>query len=236
MESPTETPPARPFHLGYRPGLDGVRGIAVVLIMLFHSFVLWGALYGRLVPGAYITVNMFFVLSGFLITSLLLSEHERKGKVSFGSFYQRRALRLLPALAFLLLVFTVYVMIKHRNVISEELAAVGWISIYGSNWAQSAGKMNELYTSLSLGHTWTLSVEEQFYLVWPLLIVLVLQFRSRLKVLAWILAGGVVFVTLERAFLTARVSIPPGAKPEAAASVLENSVGIRTDLRADTLL
>src|SRR5690348_3381656 len=91
--SPTETPaPPGGFRLGYRPGLDGVRGIAVVFIMMFHSFILWGALYGRLVPGAYITVNLFFVLSGFLITSLLLTEHHRQGRVSFGSFYQRRAL------------------------------------------------------------------------------------------------------------------------------------------------
>jgi peptidoglycan/LPS O-acetylase OafA/YrhL len=236
MESPTETPPARPFHLGYRPGLDGIRGISVILIMLFHSFVLWGAFYGRVVPGAYVTVNMFFVLSGFLITSLLLTEHERKGKVSFGSFYQRRALRLLPALVFLLLVFTAYVMIKHRNVISEELAAVGWISIYMSNWAQWSGRMNELYTSLSLGHTWTLAVEEQFYLLWPLLIVLVLAFRKRLKVLMWLLLGGVVFVTLERAWLTSRVHIPAGTHREAAASLFEHQVGIRTDARADTLL
>jgi peptidoglycan/LPS O-acetylase OafA/YrhL len=236
MESPTETPPARPFHLGYRPGLDGIRGLTVILIMLFHSFVLWDAMYGRVVPGAFIAVNMFFVLSGFLITSLLLTEHERKGKVSFGSFYQRRALRLLPALAFLLLVFTAYVMIKHRNVIGEELAAVGWISIYASNWAQWAGKMNELYTSLSLGHTWTLSVEEQFYLLWPLLIVLVLLFRKRLTALMWLLAGGVVFVTLERAYFTARVHIPAGTHREAAASMLEHNVGFRTDLRADTLL
>jgi peptidoglycan/LPS O-acetylase OafA/YrhL len=236
MDSPAETPPARPFHLGYQPGLDGIRGLTVILIMLFHSFVLWDAMYGKVVPGAFIAVNMFFVLSGFLITSLLLTEHRRKGKVSFGGFYQRRALRLLPALALLLAVFTIYVLIKHREVIGEELAAVGWISIYSANWAQWAGKMNELYTSLSLGHTWTLSVEEQFYILWPLLIVLVLQFRSRLKVLSWILVGGVVFITLERAYFTARVSIPRGTTPEAAASLLEHNIGFRTDLRADTLL
>src|SRR5689334_9878871 len=236
MESATETPAARPFHLGYRPGLDGIRGISVIAIMLFHSFVIWDAFYGRVFPGAYITVNMFFVLSGFLITSLLLTEHERKGKVSFKSFYQRRALRLLPALALLLIVFTAYVLIKHRNVIGEDLAAVGWISIYMSNWAQWGGKMNELYTSLSLGHTWTLAVEEQFYLLWPLLVVLVLAFRRRLTVLMWLRAGGVVFVTLERAWLTARVHIPPGTHREAAASMFEHQVGIRTDVRADTLL
>ena len=80
--------------------------------MLFHSFILWGALYGRVVPGAYISVNMFFVLSGFLITSFLLTERERKVESSFGSFYQRRALRLLPAFVLLLAVFTVYVLVR----------------------------------------------------------------------------------------------------------------------------
>jgi peptidoglycan/LPS O-acetylase OafA/YrhL len=92
------------FHLGYQPGLDGIRGIAVVLIIMFHSFILWPGSYGHLVPGAYITVNMFFVLSGFLITSLLLEEHHLHDRISFSGFYQRRALRLLPALAFVLAV------------------------------------------------------------------------------------------------------------------------------------
>ncbi len=162
------------FRLGYQPGLDGLRGLLVVMIMVFHSFVLWSPLYGRAVPGAYITINMFFVLSGFLITSLLLTEHDRHGRVSFSSFYGRRALRLLPALVAMLLVFLLYVALKHRDVLGQSVAALGWISIYASNWAQRAGKMQDLYNSLSLGHTWTLAVEEQFYVIWPLIIALLL--------------------------------------------------------------
>src|SRR5262245_16134734 len=233
---PVLVSPPRGFRLGYQPGLDGIRGIAVVLIMMFHSFILWGPLYGKLMPGAYITVNLFFVLSGFLITSLLLTEHQRQGRVSFGSFYQRRALRLLPALAFLLAVFMVYVMVMHRAVLTNAFAAVGWISIYMSNWAQWSGRMDNLYTSLSLGHTWTLSVEEQFYLLWPLLIIVGLHFLPRLRTLAWVLVGGVVFVTIERAILTSRVTIPAGMSHSGAAHIYEQTIGIRTDLRADTLL
>jgi peptidoglycan/LPS O-acetylase OafA/YrhL len=137
---------------------------------------------------------------------------------------------------FLLAAFTLYVLAMHRALIGDELAAVGWISVYGANWAQWAGKMQNLYTSLSLGHTWTLAVEEQFYLVWPWLIVLVLRFKPRLRTLAAGLVGGVILVTLERAFLATRLSIPAGAPHAAAAQIFERSIGIRTDLRADTLL
>jgi peptidoglycan/LPS O-acetylase OafA/YrhL len=231
----SESGPGRPFRLGYQPGLDGLRGLLVVMIMIFHSFVLWGTLYGRAVPGAYVTLNMFFVLSGFLITSLLLTEHDRRGGVSFASFYGRRALRLLPALVVLLLAFMLYAAVMHRDRLGETFAAVGWISIYASNWAQHAGKMQDLYNGLSLGHTWTLAVEEQFYVVWPLLIALALHFRSRLRVLAVILIAGVVVVTIERMILTAGVSIPAGASRSTAAGILERRVGIRTDVRADTL-
>src|SRR5262249_568011 len=140
---PVVVSPPRGFRLGYQPGLDGVRGIAVVLIMMFHSFILWGALYGKLVPGADITVNLFFVLSGLLVRSGLVTEHDRRGRVSFTSFYQRRGLRLLPALALLLAVFMAYVTIMHREVFADALGAVGWISIYMSNWAQWSGRMNE---------------------------------------------------------------------------------------------
>jgi peptidoglycan/LPS O-acetylase OafA/YrhL len=228
--------PERPFRLGYQPGLDGIRGLAVVAIMMFHSFVLWPDIYGKVMPGAYITVNLFFVLSGFLITSLLLTERERRSRVSFTSFYQRRALRLFPALAVLLIVFTAYVFIMHRDSIVDELSAVGWIAIYTSNWAQWSGRFSNLYVSLSLGHTWTLSVEEQFYLLWPVLLVFMLGLRARLRTIGWILVAGVVFVTVERAWLTSRVAIPFGASSASAAGIYERTIGIRTDLRADTLL
>src|SRR5947209_19372014 len=112
-QTPATTPAATspPFHLGYRPGLDGIRAVSLVLIMLFHSFILWPAALNTLVPGAYIAVNMFFVLSGFLITALLLEERGRHGRISFRSFYERRALRLLPALVFILVVHLVYTVV-----------------------------------------------------------------------------------------------------------------------------
>src|SRR5690242_20411451 len=117
------------FRLGYQPGLDGIRAVSVVLIMAFHSFILWPNSYGKLVPGAYITVNMFFVLSGFLITSILLDERARSGRIAFGSFYERRALRLLPALFFMLGGYLFYTWVTGAN-FGPALSAVGWISIY----------------------------------------------------------------------------------------------------------
>ena len=157
--------------------------------MLFHSFILWPAAYGSLVPGAYITVNMFFVLSGFLITSLLLEERARNGRTSYKSFYQRRALRLLPALLLLLSVHLLYTILT-GNPLGPELAAIGWISAYASNWAQWAGKMQQIAIGLTWGHTWTLAVEEQFYIVWPLLLVGALAFTRKLRTLAWWLVGA----------------------------------------------
>src|SRR2546423_9139228 len=142
MEGPgvaPETPPTAPpvFHLGYQPGLDGIRAVSLILIMLFHSFILWPAALNNLVPGAYIAVNMFFVLSGFLITALLLEERARHHRISFRSFYERRGLRLLPALVFILVVHLVYTAVV-GNPLGPELAAIGWISAYAANWARWA--------------------------------------------------------------------------------------------------
>lgn len=224
------------FHLGYQPGLDGIRGIAVVLIILFHSFIMWPGSYGHLVPGAYITVNMFFVLSGFLITSLLLEEHHRHGRISFSGFYERRALRLLPALGFVLIVHLIYTAVTGAP-LGPEFSAIGWIASYGANWAQWAGHMGPMTTALAWGHTWTLSVEEQFYLVWPALLTLAFFFRPKIRTVVLVLVGLVGAVTIARAAVTAGVHVPPGPNAHGLlAARLESVVGFRTDLRADTVL
>ena len=234
----SETPAATPsvFHLGYQPGLDGIRAVSLILIMLFHSFILWPAALNTLVPGAYIAVNMFFVLSGFLITALLLEERARHDRISFRSFYERRGLRLLPALVFILAVHLAYTAVV-GNPFGPELAAIGWISVYAANWARWAGKMDQLATALTWGHMWTLSVEEQFYLVWPALVTLVFAFRPKLRTVGWLLVAAVIAVTVERAFFVATLSLPAGVHDgNVVAQHLERIVGIRTDLRADTLL
>ena len=142
-------------RLGYRPELDGLRGIAIALVVPFHLFG-WPRSGG-------VGVDVFFVLSGFLITTLLIEEHACSGSISLRQFYARRALRLFPALAILILVSVVVFA-------QDEL--VGWSIAYVANWAILADPQS----SGSLGHLWSLGIEEQFYLLWPALLLAALRY------------------------------------------------------------
>ena len=152
--------------LGYQPALDGMRALAVVLVAGVHT-------HPRLVPGGSIGVDAFFVLSGFLITTLLVEELDTRGHISSGRFYARRALRLLPALAGLLFVVTGWaVFVAAPNTRHNALLEVAAAASYTRNftwWSHVPGTL--------LGHTWSLAVEEQFYLVWPVLLGLSLRPR-----------------------------------------------------------
>jgi peptidoglycan/LPS O-acetylase OafA/YrhL len=149
-------------------------------VVLYHA---------RMLPQPFgnIGVQMFFALSGFLITSLLVEEHERFGRIRLGRFYLRRVLRLFPALVVMLLAFVAY-----RWLTSPRAAALAATRqaltalFYWTNWACTAGPLR----SYSLGHTWSLGIEEQFYLIWPpLLIWLLGHTRSRASMLNWMLLG-----------------------------------------------
>lgn len=119
------------------------------------------------VPGGFAGVDVFFVLSGFLITTLLLQERRRTGELSLAKFYARRAFRLLPALALLLAAHLVYALYEGLS-FRGEVEALTSIAFYSSNFTQSF----HLYMPSELSHTWTLALEEQFYLLWPGLLVL----------------------------------------------------------------
>jgi peptidoglycan/LPS O-acetylase OafA/YrhL len=167
----------------YRPDLDGLRAIAVALVILTHAKWPW------VNNGGDAGVTAFFVLSGYLITNLLVNERARLGSIDVAAFYRRRMIRLAPALLGLL-AFTVVVGM-----------AIGWQSrwqlgvmsclLYVSNWVQVAGVGIH-----PLGHTWSLAIEEQFYLVWPALLILL---RGRLLYVA---LGAIAVASVIRLFAT----------------------------------
>jgi peptidoglycan/LPS O-acetylase OafA/YrhL len=170
------------FELGYRPALDGLRGLAILTVMTVHvkPILLWGGSIG---------VDIFFVLSGFLITVLLLEEKDRVGSINLKRFYFRRVLRLIPALVAMLLFCCLYALAFEPT---EAAIATGRDSVavlfYYFNWRLAFDLTPPAVTLL---HTWSLSVEEQFYLVWPLLLSLLLASRLRRSWLLGLLCIGV---------------------------------------------
>lgn len=142
--------------------LDGLRAVAILTVVLYHAA-------GRLFPGGWSGVDVFFVLSGFLITTALRREIEETGRISFSNFFARRALRLGPALA-LLLLFEIIRSFFASNA-SEILEATLVAGAYVMNWSRSFN----LFPQDVLGHTWSLSAEEQFYLIWPFALALVFR-------------------------------------------------------------
>jgi peptidoglycan/LPS O-acetylase OafA/YrhL len=174
---------ATKWRLGYRPGLDGLRGIAVLLVVVAHE--------GLLKNAGGVGVTIFFVLSGFLITSLLLKESDGTGRIDLLAFYRRRAARLLPALFAVCLAVGVYEVATGHS--ERLLPDVGGALSYIGNWLQIAG-VKMVLTS----HTWSLAVEEQFYLVWPLTMLLLL----RLPRAGWVVLGLLVASLAWRVVLT----------------------------------
>jgi peptidoglycan/LPS O-acetylase OafA/YrhL len=173
--STTQPAPAAPFgsadadiargvRLGYRPELDGLRAVAVIAVVTHH-------LLPRL-KGGFLGVDLFFLLSGFLITRLLLEERHRNGRVELGAFYVRRAARLLPALIVVCLATLTVAALGLGPSLGEAGKATLFALGYGVNWAHVFGALVPLFGARPpLEQLWSLSVEEQFYLIWPLLLI-----------------------------------------------------------------
>jgi peptidoglycan/LPS O-acetylase OafA/YrhL len=162
--------PAATTERGMRLEIQGVRGLALVLVLLCHADVPFAV-------GGFVGLDVFFVLSGFLITGLIVSELDRTGSLSFARFYGRRAKRLLPLAAFVLAVVVAGSLAIFPPVRSEEAASdVIASALYFVNWhfiGESVDYFAFEGASISpVQHYWSLSVEEQFYLVWPPLLVL----------------------------------------------------------------
>ena len=193
MTPPREVDPIR--RLGRVPGFDGVRAIAVLLVIWSHIGILHAIPGGFKPKGGFLGVDVFFVLSGFLITALLLGEQGVAGRVRFAAFYRRRALRLLPVIfAFLTahVVFTQYVLHTPAKVERESIPAA---VLFFTNW-------RAVYSQLpvAFGHLWSLAVEEQFYIVWPFVMTL-LSARARLRTVMAVLGSALLGVALLRAWM-----------------------------------
>ena len=163
--------------LGYCREFDGLRGIAIFLVVLSHSHI-------SVLGGGFSGVDIFFVLSGFLITVLLVQEFDNNdASINFRNFYMRRLLRLGPALFLFLLVYLVAGGIFSGDW-STKLTRSAIALFYISNWVQAFG----LYSMHTLSHTWSLSIEEQFYLIWPWVLYMLLRHvSSRGRIASFIL-------------------------------------------------
>jgi len=146
------------------PGIDGLRAIAVLAVLLYHADIPW-------MPGGFLGVDVFFVISGYLITSLLLLEWHREGHIGLTAFWARRLRRLLPALITVLIVTSTFATLFARDAVYRLAADVTAALTYSTNWFlifRGESYFEAFARPPLLRHLWSLAVEEQFYLIWPL--------------------------------------------------------------------
>lgn len=195
--SPRATTGSSPApHLSYLPALDGLRALAVLAVLAYHADLLW-------MPGGFLGVEIFFVVSGYLITSLLLAEYRASGRILLKQFWQRRARRLLPALFTLLIAVLTYALFflptEVASLRADALAAFAYITnwyliLSQQSYFQAMGRPS------LLRHLWSLAVEEQFYLLWPLVFAFVLT-RLRTRATLWLLLSAAAISALWMGFL-----------------------------------
>lgn len=183
--------------LGRVPALDGVRGVAILLVLGWHA--------DGLLPGGSLGVNLFFVLSGFLITSLLIDEHHATGHLSLRSFYRRRALRLLPALVFAVAVAFAVILVTDPGRFTRGLWSIPMIATFTVNMPFA----KELVPG-ELGQLWSLSQEEQFYVLWPPILAVLLIHRASPRIIAAALVGLAALAVAWRTGLVYSTSGHPG--------------------------
>ena len=198
-------------EMGYLPGLDGIRALAVLGVMLYHADLPW-------MPGGFLGVDVFFVLSGFLITSLLLEEFARSGRIDFKRFYIRRARRLLPALLLMLAVVGAAVAFFYRDAAGAFRADAIASLLYVNNWwyiVADQSYFEFIGRPPLLKHLWSLAIEEQFYLVWPVVVLILLKF-GKTRAVRWTALIGAVASTAWMAILSISNGFPELADPSRA--------------------
>lgn len=171
----------------YIPAVDGLRALSVIAVIVYHANKSW-------LGGGFLGVEVFFVISGYLITLLLLAERERTGTVTLRNFWMRRARRLLPALWTLLLSITIWCAFFDRERLGMLRGDVVGAFVYMSNWFNiwSGSSYTSSFSFAPLRHLWSLAVEEQYYLLWPIVMFVVLK-RMRQRLLPFI---GLFFVAI----------------------------------------
>lgn len=234
--APTERSSGAPFRLGYRPGLDGLRGLGLIVVTLFHAQV----------PGiraGHVGLTIFFVLSAFLITVLTLQERRDVGHVHLGRFYLRRMLRIHPALVLFILAVGAYVQLTATAPTARAQWLAGVSTLAGLSNLQHIATEQPL---LLLEHTWSIAVELQFYLLWPpVLLWAVARGTSWRRMVEWML-GIAVAVLLIRTFWWQLTLLPStDQQPLETIRVLSRQLSFHrvyprfltgTDLRLDHLL
>ena len=211
VSSSVSAPKRRLNRVPYMPGLDGMRALAVVAVMLYHANHTW-------LGGGFLGVEVFFVISGYLITLLLIGEHERNGRVSLGKFWMRRVRRLLPAVLTMMSAVAVYMALFRREPQGRTRGDFLGGIFYSSNWYQifvgQGYTANEAFVPFR--HLWSLAVEEQFYLIWPLVMVGILRLgRHRLPRVAVWLFGISAWISLIVGLLFANGDVATTCSPEA---------------------
>ncbi len=208
------------------PGLDGIRALAIVLVLAYHLF-------PGLAPGGFIGVDVFLVVSGYLITALLLAEQQGTGTIALGRFWHRRARRLLPAL---LLVGGTTAAVA-AIVGGDVLVGIGWQLLgaltFSSNWVAIANGASYLEQSNPelLRHLWSLAVEEQFYLLWPLAVLALLALPHR-----WLRVAAPLALAAASAIGMAVVAGDPGTDPAAASAAYYSTLTHGSGLLAGAAL
>lgn len=202
----------------YKPGLDGLRALSVACVMLYHLNPVW-------LPGGFMGVTVFFVLSGYLITDLLLAEWRRNGRIRLSLFWVKRFRRLLPAMLTMMMLVSIWMAVFRysdaRTLGEEGIAAL----FYVYNWWQiyhEVSYFEQFGPASPFTHMWSLAVEEQFYLLWPLALILLLRLAPRRITLLLALGAGIVVSASVMAFF-----YEPGLDP--------SRVYFGTDTRAFSL-
>lgn len=219
----------RPRLLGYVAPLDGLRGIAVLTVVAFHAAYLTQDWVANPLPGGFLGVDLFFAISGFLITAGLIDELQSRGSVSYRQFWVRRIRRLVPALAAMVVAVVAVLVVtgwhltwlgrfKLLTTQQSMWSIVGTLA-YVSNWMQAW----HMPFPFELSHTWSLAIEMQFYLVWPLVVLAVLRWHWRRSALVAVVVVGIVASATVRAL--------SWTGPSSALALY-----VRTDTRADVIL